>query len=83
MLGGKRKRTQPALGGKETMDRLFGLDSMINPGLTPREFQELFAECHLCGLTMTQWTFQDHRCVMPESDTEPDVDIIGGDDEWV
>jgi hypothetical protein len=57
---------------------------MINPGLMPAEFEELFAECNVCGLTMTQRTLEDHVCVLPDSDTKPEVvDLTEEDEEWI
>jgi len=38
------------------------LDSMVRPGLSEREFRNLFAKCGTCGLITTHQVFSFHNC---------------------
>jgi hypothetical protein len=60
----------PKLGPVEVFNLLLRLDSAVNPGLTSREFLDLFMKCNRCGLTTTRRVFQSHNCVTEVEDKE-------------
>ena len=50
--------------GEETaFECLLRLDSVMQPGLSEREFRKLFARCR-CGKVTTRWVFKDHICLI-------------------
>jgi hypothetical protein len=58
-------KCQPAeLTPAAVFDLLLRLDAMIRPGLTVREFMDLFVRCNRCGLVMTRRVFNSHDCVL-------------------
>ena len=54
------------------LDRLFALNAANRPGLSERDFKNLFAKCR-CGLVMTRRVFERHACVEV-------IDLVGSDD---
>jgi hypothetical protein len=62
----------PELGAAAVFDRLLRLDTVIQPGLTVREFLDLFAKCNRCGLVMTRRVFQSHDCIGAQAE----VDVV-------
>ena len=55
--------------------KLAKLEHMINPGLTEREFRNLFMSCAACGLIMVDVVFSHHRCSEEVvTDSEEDIE---------
>ncbi|KAG6903994.1 hypothetical protein DXG01_013452 [Tephrocybe rancida] len=60
-MGVKRKspfQVEP----EDTRRKLNRLDSSVNPGLSPREFHQLFFRCKHCDKFMSKRAFRHHQC---------------------
>jgi hypothetical protein len=65
---------------KEVFDLLLRLDSVVNPGITAVELQDLLAKCGACGIVTTRQVFRSHECVMAE-ERAVIIDLTGDDDD--
>ena len=66
-------------GRKPTSTLLELLDSRVRPGVTEKEFGNLFVRCE-CGLILTRRAFREHGCPKEVVDlTGEDTDPAGDD----
>jgi hypothetical protein len=66
----------PTLNTQQAFHLFLKLDSVLNPGITADEFQELMAQCGECGVITTRRVFRSHECVRIERDREI-IDLTG------
>jgi hypothetical protein len=60
----------PELGAAAVFNLLLRLDAIMRPGLTAREFMDLFVRCNRCGLIMTRRVFLSHDCTSANAEME-------------
>lgn len=56
------------LGYETDWRRMVKLECLDRPGLSEREFFELFAKCDVCKLVMARLVFSNHHCVLQTED---------------
>ena len=69
----------PTMSHQEVFDLLLRMDSVVKPGITAVELQDLLAKCGACGIIATRRVFRSHECVM-EVEKAAIIDLTGDDD---